>query len=360
MDDQGHVVLERVAVKKISDYRCSHPRENVDAEKYLRRVCREIDILIHFKPSALIVEIQDLYVSRNEEDLYIVMPYVDLSWDKLMRLPENVNLRNALAEKEIKWMMCQLMMGLQALHRSGCMHRDLSLANVLLNKSTFNCFIADFGLSRVQFDANRDISLDGAALPYRAPEVLMECSRYNHKVDVWSAGCIMMELMTKRPFIAEKDSLHQLWLIMDLFGYPDLTCWDDLHMSRRAMSYLQIQREKLLQGGNSTRELPMAKDIGTFLKAKCPAATDECADVLRAMLVLHPQGRASVEDVLKMPWFADDEHCRQAIETAGHQHEHLGECPDDTETMKYKHLDDHMRSNLWSFTKTKVVGSQVM
>ena len=32
--------------------------------------------------------------------------------------------------------------------------------------------------------------------PYRAPEVILECG-YDKKIDVWSFGCILYELVTK-------------------------------------------------------------------------------------------------------------------------------------------------------------------
>ncbi len=33
---------------------------------------------------------------------------------------------------------------------------------------------------------------------YRAPEVILECGQWDHKVDTWSIGCILYELMTGR------------------------------------------------------------------------------------------------------------------------------------------------------------------
>ena len=31
--------------------------------------------------------------------------------------------------------------------------------------------------------------------PYRAPEVVLEC-KYDRKIDVWSVGCILFEIVT--------------------------------------------------------------------------------------------------------------------------------------------------------------------
>lgn len=33
---------------------------------------------------------------------------------------------------------------------------------------------------------------------YRAPEVILECGQWDFKVDTWSIGCILYELMTGR------------------------------------------------------------------------------------------------------------------------------------------------------------------
>jgi serine/threonine protein kinase len=55
---------------------------------------------------------------------------------------------------------------------------------------------------------------------YRAPELLLEHKDYTPAVDMWSVGCILAELIKRKPFLPGVDSRNQLELIIDLVGTP--------------------------------------------------------------------------------------------------------------------------------------------
>ena len=332
-DEAGNVIMEDVAIKKIEDYACVDRGTGTDFKtKYLRRICREVDILLHFRSVPQIVETKEIYLSPDGRDLYIVMTFVPLSLDKLMRNP---TIRDALSEDHVRWISVQILLGLSALHRAGCMHRDLSLGNILFDPSTMDCFIADFGLSRVQFDVEQDISLDVVSLPYRAPEVLLQCGRYQHTVDVWSIGCVLMELILKKPFLHAKDALWQLIAIMkEISGFIDLDEWKD-KASTIAINYFTKMKT------NNPDTLPSPKDVGQ--RVLDAGYSHDAADVLRRMLVFHPDRRATVVELLAMPWFQDDAHCKEAIQMA-EQGEGLQPCPFAIESMQYNELIEHMKS----------------
>jgi len=54
---------------------------------------------------------------------------------------------------------------------------------------------------------------------YRAPEILLGCP-YSFPIDMWSLGCLLVELLTARPLFAGRDSCEQLYAIMDMLGPP--------------------------------------------------------------------------------------------------------------------------------------------
>ncbi|KAI5429784.1 hypothetical protein KIW84_034392 [Lathyrus oleraceus] len=56
---------------------------------------------------------------------------------------------------------------------------------------------------------------------YRAPELLLNCSEYVAAIDVWSVGCILMEIIRKEPLFPGKDYVQQLALITELLGSPN-------------------------------------------------------------------------------------------------------------------------------------------
>ena len=114
----------------------------------------------------------------------------------------------------------QILMGIHYLHSRGVVHRDLKLDNILLNGDyeSGDIKIADFGLSalvqlgtrgydkeesgkRKRFNGLREMW--GTAL-YFAPELIDQA--YGPQADMWSAGCILYEMLVGRhPFDAETD-----------------------------------------------------------------------------------------------------------------------------------------------------------
>ena len=55
---------------------------------------------------------------------------------------------------------------------------------------------------------------------YRAPELLLACERYDAAIDIWATGCIMAELLLRKPLFPGKDYLSQLKLIIQTLGTP--------------------------------------------------------------------------------------------------------------------------------------------
>ena len=104
--------------------------------------------------------------------------------------------------------MYQLLRGLLLLHTSHIMHRDIKPCNLLVN---VNCDlkICDFGLARginqpknsgmPTLDADEEY---GDALTkyvvtrwYRAPEIMLTPRGYTKAIDMWSAGCILADMV---------------------------------------------------------------------------------------------------------------------------------------------------------------------
>ena len=56
---------------------------------------------------------------------------------------------------------------------------------------------------------------------WRAPEVLISDGEYNEKVDIWSVGCIMAQLIYLQPIFNGRDTLDQLQQTFELTGIPN-------------------------------------------------------------------------------------------------------------------------------------------
>ena len=90
-----------------------------------------------------------------------------------------------------------ILLGVQYLHSNHFVHRDLKPANILVFKN-FTCKLGDFGLAREFTDTDITVNNEVSILWYRAPELLMGTPTYTTKIDIWSVGCIVLEMLTGR------------------------------------------------------------------------------------------------------------------------------------------------------------------
>jgi mitogen-activated protein kinase 1/3 len=116
----------------------------------------------------------------------------------------------------VQYFLYQLLWGLKYVHSANVLHRDLKPSNLLVNA---NCDlkIADFGLARTTSDTNF-MTEYVVTRWYRAPELLLNCSEYTEAIDVWSVGCIFMELLNRKPLFPGKDYVQQLVLITEVLS----------------------------------------------------------------------------------------------------------------------------------------------
>ena len=121
-----------------------------------------------------------------------------------------------LSPGEVKHVAKQLLKALAHCHAAGGMHRDVKCSNLLVD-DTGDVKLADFGLSRTPRDAE-PLTNHVVTLWYRPPELLLGARRYDSKVDVWSAGCVLAELLWGEPILPGRTEVEQLHLIFKLVG----------------------------------------------------------------------------------------------------------------------------------------------
>ncbi|KAK6033490.1 hypothetical protein OSTOST_00299 [Ostertagia ostertagi] len=95
-------------------------------------------------------------------------------------------------------------------------HCDLKPENVLLcNPKRSKINIIDFG-SSCQIVIDYHIY---TVRFYRSPEVLLGIA-YDTKIDMWSLGCILVEMHTGEPLFAGSSELDQMMKIVEVLGMP--------------------------------------------------------------------------------------------------------------------------------------------
>lgn len=91
-------------------------------------------------------------------------------------------------------LLCDIASGLNFLHKSKIIHRDLKLENILMVKGVAK--IADFGMASVDVHQYKDPMVQTADI--RAPEVDNDSTHsldYDSAIDIWSFGCIAWQLL---------------------------------------------------------------------------------------------------------------------------------------------------------------------
>ncbi|XP_068318219.1 probable serine/threonine-protein kinase At1g54610 [Pyrus communis] len=192
--------------------------DNLEPES-VRFMAREILILQRLD-HVNVVKLEGLVTSRMSCSLYLVFEYMEHDLAGLAASPEI-----KFTEPQVKCYMHQLLSGLEHCHNRGVLHRDIKGSNLLIDNGGV-LKIADFGLASF-FDPNHKHPMTSrvVTLWYRPPELLLGATDYGVGVDLWSAGCILAELLAGKPIMPGRTEVEQLHKIYKLCGSPSDEYW---------------------------------------------------------------------------------------------------------------------------------------
>lgn len=215
---------------------------------------------------------------RNKHEIYMVFEYVDHDLTGLMDTP---SIR--FTEAQVKTYTRQLLSGLWYCHQREVLHRDIKGSNLLVDNEG-NLKIADFGLARTFNDHQRRYTNRVITLWYRSPELLLGTEEYGPEVDIWSVGCLLAELLTKRPLFPGKDEGEQLNLIFRGVGSPTSSSWPGWE----SLPLANIVRSDQFEAG---------------LRDLLSTVSESAFDLIKQLLCLNPKCRPSARDALEHEWF---------------------------------------------------------
>ncbi|KAL8987137.1 MAG: hypothetical protein Q9177_003630 [Variospora cf. flavescens] len=187
---------ELMAVKQVEVPSNSISTLDKKKENMINALKREIDLLRDLQHKNIV---QYLGSNSDDEHFNIFLEYVPGG-----SVAGMLNSYGQLQEPLIRSFVRQILDGLSYLHGKDIIHRDIKGANVLVDGKG-NIKISDFGISkRVEASAllapakngghiHRP-SLQGSVF-WMAPEVVKQTS-YTRKADIWSLGCLIVEMFT--------------------------------------------------------------------------------------------------------------------------------------------------------------------
>lgn len=155
--------------------------EEIEKEISILKKCKSPNIVSYFGSC------------HQGENLWILMDYCSLgSIRDMLDLSQKT-----LSEKQVAVVVQQALKGLHYLHSNQIIHRDIKAANILLNDDA-TVKLADFGVS-AQLDDAMSKSTDFIGTPLWMPPEIIQKKPYNNKVDLWSLGITIIEMLESYP-----------------------------------------------------------------------------------------------------------------------------------------------------------------
>lgn len=239
----------------------------------------------------------DVGLNEIKNEIYLVMDLMDMDLSHIISEQTQI-----LSEAQIKCLMKQLLEGLKAMHSIGIVHRDIKPSNILVNRDC-HLRIADFGLARF---INPDLSALSyhnsdwqcghlteyvVSRCYRPPELLISPREaYSTSIDIWPAGCIMAEMITREPLFPGPGHIQQVQQIFQLLGLQDVA---ELGFAVNANSAAYLLQN--FRGG------------GIPFWVTFPGVSADSLYLLEALLSKSPFQRPRAAAALEFRYFADAE-----------------------------------------------------
>lgn len=188
--------------------------------KMIEALSREIELLQNLKHENIVE-----YLGSSNEDgfLNIFLDYVPGG-----SISQMLSSYGPLEEPLVRSFVKQILVGISYLHRKNVIHRDIKGANILIDTQGI-VKITDFGIStklpkRVrnqwmkknindeeETEDERKASLQGSVY-WMAPEVVKQIT-ITSKADIWSIGCVIIEMCTARHPFPEYSQMQALFKI---------------------------------------------------------------------------------------------------------------------------------------------------
>lgn len=180
------------------------------SQEHLQGVMGEIELLKTLNHTNIVKYLGSF---KTKSHLYIILEFMENGALSSIIKP---NKFGVFPEPLVAVYISQVLQGLRYLHEQGVVHRDIKGANILTTKEGL-VKLADFGVAAKlgELEEHSDeLHQNVVGTPYwMAPEII-EMTQVTPASDIWSVGCLIVELLTGSPPYFEMQPMSALFRIV--------------------------------------------------------------------------------------------------------------------------------------------------
>lgn len=190
----------------------------------------------------------------------------------------------------IKNIIKQILECLVGIHKLKIIHGDLKPENIVFaDKENQQIKIIDFGSSNY---VGKLTSNYIQSRYYRSPEIVLDL-KYDTKIDIWSFGCIAVELLIGKPLFPASNEQYLIFHICKYLGVPPLP------FLRKTKRYSRYFGPDGFLMNSEKRLIPGSSSINRIVSVYCP----KLADLIDKCLKWDPEDRITAEEALRHVFF---------------------------------------------------------
>ena len=172
-------------------------------KKFIKGIIKERNLLSKLNHSFLV----NMHFSfQDNQYLYIILDLMkggDLRYYYKLSNSDDIHNNKKFTEKECHFMVSNLILALEYIHKNNIVHCDIKPENIVINKNGYFC-LTDFGISinLKNEEKNKKNNYIEGSLGYMAPEIMFQ-EKISFGVDYFSLGVVCYEMMMGRlPYFA--------------------------------------------------------------------------------------------------------------------------------------------------------------
>ena len=169
------------------------------------------------------------------------------------------------------------------IHGLGICHRDIKPQNLLVDPTRHVLKLCDFGSAKCLVPGEPNVAYICSRY-YRAPELIIGASEYTTMIDVWSAGCVLAELLLGNPIFVGGSGVDQIIEVIKVMGTP----------SKEEMLAMNPSHDEI--------SMPLMKSTPWSSVFKS-SVTPDAINLVSKLLIYDPKKRVSAIDACIHPFF---------------------------------------------------------